>query len=161
SETTDKKSPQQRLQGDQEVAPERSRSRSKRVKKSLVHVGSRAKTKASATQREKENGRKKERGRKRVLADARAHAAAPGFASGDCKPEKQSDASLKSDPRALAREDDFARFMAVYPRKVNEHDARATWAKVVVAAGADADAVVNGAAIYAAVRAAEIARGDD
>jgi hypothetical protein len=56
-------------------------------------------------------------------------------------------------------EEAFERFWAIYPRKVEQDDARSVFAKAI-AKDADADIVINGAAAYAAVRAAQISGGD-
>ena len=55
--------------------------------------------------------------------------------------------------------DSFERFWAVYPRKVNEDDARAAFAKAIKT-GADIDTVVARAACYAVERADAIRNGD-
>jgi DNA-binding transcriptional regulator YhcF (GntR family) len=57
-------------------------------------------------------------------------------------------------------DDAFLRFWAVYPRKVEQADARAAFAKAIKD-GADADAVIARATCYALERANAIAGGDD
>ena len=59
-----------------------------------------------------------------------------------------------------AADDGFARFWAVYPRQIEQEDARAAFAKAVKG-GADIEAMIARARVYALERAAAIARGDD
>jgi hypothetical protein len=108
------------------------------IKKSLNEKGSRAKSKGSTPQREK-NGI--ERGKKR----------APG-------PRNSVGERTKEEASAIA--DGFARFWSAYPRKVNEDDARNAFA-AAIAAGADIEIVISSATTYAIVRAAAIDGGDD
>jgi hypothetical protein len=56
-------------------------------------------------------------------------------------------------------EDAFARFWSVYPRRVNQDDARTAFARAI-ADGADAEEVIAGAQVYAAVRQAQVSGGD-
>jgi hypothetical protein len=140
---SDFKAPRSRSKGqlqdnNQEVALEPSRSRLKATKKSLNEKGSRAKSKGSTPQREK-NGI--ERGKKR----------APG-------PRNSVGERTKEEASAIA--DGFARFWSAYPRKVNEDDARNAFA-AAIAAGADIEIVISSATTYAIVRAAAIDGGDD
>jgi hypothetical protein len=82
----------------------------------------------------------------------------------DSGPDVASRVSKRSPAKARPKAnseigDSFERFWAVYPRKVNEDDARAAFAKAIKS-GADIDTVVARAACYAVERADAIRNGD-
>ena len=93
-------------------------------------------------------------GKKRA---SRARAQPPDFASQ--KGSKQESADEKKN-RAATINEGFARFWSVYPRKINEDDARAAFTKAIEA-GADIESVVARAAVYAVERAEAIRNGDN
>ena len=109
-----------------------------------------------------QGGRRKDGTTKRTTkgktraSHARAHP--PDFLSG--KGSKGSSEEGSQNQKATAIADGFARFWSAYPRKVSEDAARAAFGKVIER-GADIEAVVTRAAVYAVERAEAIRTGDN
>jgi hypothetical protein len=74
-------------------------------------------------------------------------------------PELTSVKEVADEEKQATIDDGFARFWAVYPRKVNEDDARVAFAKAIQG-GVDIDTLVAMAACYAVERADAIRNGD-
>jgi len=96
-----------------------------------------------------ESSPKTPKGKKRALA--------PDDASLGLKKESGEESEPQAEPVA-AIEDAFQRFWSVYPRKVNEDDARRAFA---VIEAADIEAVITRAELYALERTAAVRDGDD
>lgn len=115
----------------------------------------------------KRTKKKEPRGKKRAL---RARAKSPDLGDGSQEesaragnPQMSENADnclSRKEEGKTAVADGFARFWSSYPRKVNEDDARAAFAKAI-AGGADIEAVVARAATYALERAEAISNGDN
>jgi hypothetical protein len=155
--TTNKKSPQERLQDDQEVALEQSRSRSGGRKKSLGKRPFAAKSKAS-TGHGRLNG-KKERGTSKSpktphdSVEKKKEAGGEGR-TGETSANRPPSASGPKKDRATGAtdgEEAFERFWAVYPRKVAKEAARKAFAKVVEN-GTAVETLIAGAQRYAVER---------
>jgi hypothetical protein len=97
--------------------------------------------------------KKKNQGEKRAL---HARADAPDFAS---RGEVGGEGRKEEEKNRVAIDDGFARFWASYPRQKNRDDARAAFGKAIEG-GADIEAVVARAAVYALERAEAIRNGD-
>jgi hypothetical protein len=113
------------------------------------------------SEQKEENNRREERGKKRALAPGAALAPDAALALRDTSGDTRSTVQPKHElGREAEAETGFARFWEIYPRKVEQDDARAAFDKAI-ADGADAESVIAGAACYAALRAAQIRDGDD
>jgi len=133
----------------QEVAPDELRSRSKLVKKSLAQRASQASSNTSTRnvlRTSKENG-------------CKSQTLAPDFFAGDSKKDSRSKKSLRKKAQASPAES-FERFWALYPRRVAKEAARKAF-EAAIKGGADADAIIAGAKVYALVEQARIGRGED
>jgi hypothetical protein len=93
----------------------------------------------------------------------RERALSPSDASLGGKKGSKRPAAERSKPEAelvSAVDDAFARLWAVYPRKVEQDDARTAFAKAIKD-GADSEAMIARATCYAIERATAIGNGDD
>jgi Helix-turn-helix domain len=102
------------------------------------------------------NHRRTIEGKKRASHD---RATAPDFASRDEEKTGREPARTPAKAQAVPAES-FQEFWRVYPRKISEEDARKAFAKAV-AGGADGDAIIARAKVYAVERTAAINAGDD
>jgi Helix-turn-helix domain len=101
------------------------------------------------------NHRRSIEGEKRA---SHARATTPDFAPHDEKKAGREPARTPAEAQAVPAES-FEEFWRVYPRQINQDDARAAFAKALKA-GADADAIIARAKVYAVERTAAINGGD-
>ena len=142
------------------AAPHTNRSRTARQPSQAILQGTELPSEF-APEREKRTGKrtgKKERERARSPDGASLGGKRKRARAAKRRPAKR--AQPAAELVTAADDDAFQKFAAIYPRKVELDDAREEFAKALEG-GADAEAVVARAAVYAVERAQAIAAGDD